>query len=185
MPIQIGQKKESDFTDPLGLLSDCHRRIEHFLAVLIKLCGKAQGGSLDAEEGELLEKALAYFRDAAPMHTADEEHSLFPRLRASGQSEAALARLAELEYEHVLAGRDHEIVDSLGRRWLREGRLAPGDSVQMTQALKRLSEIYSRHIALEDRELFPLADRLLGPEELAAVGREMADRRGIKRGIKR
>src|ERR1700694_2567703 len=101
MPIQIGQK-ESDFTDPLGLLSDCHRRIEHFLAVLIRLCDKAQGGPLDAEREDLLKKALAYFRNAAPKHTADEEHSLFPRLRASAASEAPLARLAELEFETVL-----------------------------------------------------------------------------------
>src|SRR6266481_5954066 len=102
MPIQIGHK-ESDFTDPLGLLSDCHRRIEHFLGVLIKLCDKAKGGSLDAGEGELLDKALAYFRNAAPKHTADEEHSLFPRLRVAAESEAPLARLAQLEFEHELA----------------------------------------------------------------------------------
>ncbi len=30
MPISIGQKLESDFRNPLGLLSDCHRRIERF-----------------------------------------------------------------------------------------------------------------------------------------------------------
>ena len=28
-----------------------------------------------------LESALRYFREAAPKHTADEEESLFPRLR--------------------------------------------------------------------------------------------------------
>jgi hemerythrin-like domain-containing protein len=180
MPIQIGQKKESDFTDPLGLLSDCHRRIEHFLAVLIRLCDKAKGGSLEADETELLDKALAYFRNAAPKHTADEEHSLFPRLRAAAESEAPLARLAQLEFEHELAARDHQIVDSLATRWQNEGRLAPEDGVRLTEALERLSEIYRRHIAVEDRELFPLANRLLRPDELAAVGREMAERRGLK-----
>ena len=181
VPIQIGQKKESDFTDPLGLLSDCHRRIEHFLAVLIRLSGRAERGSLDATETELLEKALTYFRNAAPKHTADEERSLFPRMRASGRAEAPLARLAELEHEHEVAARDHEMVDVIARRWLGEGKLTPEDSVQMTRALERLSEIYRRHIAVEDNELFPLASQLLRPEELAAVGREMADRRGIKK----
>jgi hypothetical protein len=33
MPIVIGAKRESDFTDPIGMLSDCHRRIEMFLNV--------------------------------------------------------------------------------------------------------------------------------------------------------
>jgi len=181
MAIQIGQKKESDFTDPLGLLGDCHRRIEHFLGVLVRLSTKARGGSLDSAEKELLERALAYFRNAAPKHTADEEDSLFPRLRASAASDAPLARLDELEHEHELAARDHEIVESSGRCWLAEGILAPEQGARMVQALERLAGIYSRHIAVEDTELFPLASRLLQPEELAEVGREMADRRGIKR----
>ena len=37
MPIVIGAKPESSFTDPLGMLSDCHRRIEMFLNVLVRL----------------------------------------------------------------------------------------------------------------------------------------------------
>jgi hemerythrin-like domain-containing protein len=184
MPVQIGQKKESDFSDPLGLLSDCHRRIEHFLGVLIQLAGHAKDSSsclLSVEEAGLLDKALTYFRNAAPKHTADEEYSLFPRMRASTQAEAALARLAELEHEHKAAALDHEIVDSIGRRWLSEGALIPEDSGRMAQALERLAAIYSGHIAMEDEELFPLAARLLRPEELAEVGREMAGRRGIQR----
>lgn len=36
MPIIIiGRKPESSFADPLGLLNDCHRGIEHFLRLLI------------------------------------------------------------------------------------------------------------------------------------------------------
>lgn len=37
MPVTIGAKRESDFTDPLGMLSDCHRRVERFLQALIKV----------------------------------------------------------------------------------------------------------------------------------------------------
>jgi len=37
MPIVIGAKRESDFTDPIGMLSDCHRRIEMFLNVLVRV----------------------------------------------------------------------------------------------------------------------------------------------------
>ena len=33
MPIQIGQGADHSFDEPLGLLSDCHRRIEQFLGV--------------------------------------------------------------------------------------------------------------------------------------------------------
>lgn len=37
MPIVIGAKRESDFTDPIGMLGDCHRRIERFLNVLLTI----------------------------------------------------------------------------------------------------------------------------------------------------
>jgi hypothetical protein len=39
----------------------------------------------DTELRNALETALKYFREAAPMHTADEEESLFPLLRLLGR----------------------------------------------------------------------------------------------------
>jgi len=177
MPVQIGQKRESDFSDPLGLLSDCHRRIERFLAVLMKIADRAGGSELDPEERAALETALAYFRDSAPKHTADEEDSLFPRLRA----QASLDSLAELESDHQAANRDHALVDALGRRWLEGRKLTAQDNGELVAALARLSRMYARHIAVEDRELFPLAARLLPADQLAEVGREMADRRGVSK----
>ena len=179
MPIQIGQKKESDFTDPLGLLSDCHRRIERFLAVLIKISQKRSGGTIPDEERASLETALTYFRNSAPKHTADEEDSLFPRMRSSKDAAAAVECLERLEGDHIAAGQDHEIVDSLGRAWLDQGILTPAQSAQLNDALERLSALYARHIAIEDRELFPLAGRILDAGELSRVGQEMAQRRGI------
>ena len=178
MPVQIG-RKESDFSNPLGLLSDCHRRIENFLAVLVRVANQAGSAPLQAAEREALDKSLAYFRNSAPKHTADEEESLFPRLRSSGNGASALACLAELEADHQAAARDHDLVDALGRAWLAAGILAPGQLQQMRDALSRLSDMYRQHIAVEDRELFPLAATLLPPEQIAEVGREMAERRKV------
>ena len=177
MPVQIGQARESDFSNPLGLLSDCHRRIERFLGVLIRVCEQRHGGRLETGERTALETALTYFREAAPKHTADEEESLFPRLRGAA---AALDCMAQLEGDHQTAGRDHEIVDEIGRRWLDEGTIAGERFREMTQALERLAGLYARHIAIEDGDLFPLAAKVLAAGELHAVGREMAERRGIK-----
>ena len=171
-PVQIGQR-ESDFSNPLGLLSDCHRRIERFLGVLMKLSETKQGGAFDQEEAASLLSALDYFRDAAPKHTADEEESLFPRMRAAG----ALAGLSDLESDHQVAESAHREVDALGRRWLAEGRLPEGPARRMTGLLGQLAEMYSRHIAVEDHEIFPEAARVLNAGQLAAVGREMKTRR--------
>ena len=38
MPVQIGAKTHN-FTDPTGLLSDCHRRVEMFLGTLEAVAG--------------------------------------------------------------------------------------------------------------------------------------------------
>jgi hypothetical protein len=49
MPIVIGAKRESSFTDPIGLLGDCHRRVERFLAVLVHVAEQAHGEPFTGE----------------------------------------------------------------------------------------------------------------------------------------
>ncbi len=127
-----------------------------------------------------MERALAYFRNSAPKHTADEEDSLFPRLRKSGSAESELVCLAELEDDHQAAARDHELVDALGREWLAAGALTAERVGQLGEALARLSNTYRRHIDIEDHQLFPLAARVLAPDQIAEVGQEMAERRGVR-----
>ena len=77
MPTVIGAKRESDFEDPIGMLGDCHRRIERFLNALFTIATDAKGGPLTNEQQATLTTSLRYFREAAPKHTADEEESLF------------------------------------------------------------------------------------------------------------
>src|SRR2546423_386382 len=107
MPVVIGAKRESDFNDPVGLLSDCHRRIERFLNVLITVTGEAQGGPLTDEQKTSFGAPLLFFREAAPKPTADEEESLFPRLRriAAAEMHAVVARIDALEQDHERAAR--------------------------------------------------------------------------------
>jgi hemerythrin-like domain-containing protein len=172
MPVQIGQR-ESAFSNPLGLLGDCHRRIERFLSVLVTLSRTRQGGPLESAEAESLLAALDYFRTAAPQHTADEEESLFPRLRAAG----APASLDELESDHQFASAAHDEVDALGRAWLEAGVLPTESARRMAGLLQQLAGAYASHIAVEDTEVFPAAARVLNAEQIAAVGREMENRR--------
>jgi len=180
MPIQIGQV-ESTFSDPLGLLSDCHRRIERFLDTLLRVTELRAGAALNHDERSALENALNYFEHAAPNHTADEEESLFPRMmeHAALSNPVALAVIAELEDGHERAAAAHEDVDRLGRAWLRDNALPPADAAELLKTLRELKTFYQRHIAAEDNELFPMAGRMLDAAELAAVGAEMQARRRI------
>lgn len=181
MPITIGKKIESDYSNPLGLLSDCHRRIETFLDVLMRVTNQARGAGLNEDQRHALEVALRYFREAAPTHTRDEEESLFPRMLASTDARArsAIALLDGLHADHELADAGHAEVEALGSQWLSEGALSIRSTDRLTELLDQLHSTYQKHIAVEDGEVFPLAGQILSDAELAAVGIEMATRRSI------
>lgn len=139
------------------------------------------GRPLTEPQQSELRAALDYFAEAAPKHTADEEESVFPRLRRSKDeaAEHALDLVTTLEHDHEEADAHHRAIDALGRRWLTAGQLTSDDIHDFGNRLQVLQAIYGRHIAIEDRELFPAAARLLSPEELRSIGREMAARRGV------
>ena len=182
MPVVIGGKRESDFTDPIGMLGDCHGRIVRFLQVLVTLTTGTKGGTLNPEQRSALATSLWYFRESAPKHTADEEESLFPRLRrlcTSGIA-AVLAKADALEEDHACADRHHAEVDRLGQLWLQQGRLSTEDAARLSMLASQLSDLYRRHIGIEDREVFPFAAATLTAADLASIGAEMAARRGLK-----
>jgi hemerythrin-like domain-containing protein len=181
MPVRIGAPRESDFTDPIGMLSDCHRRIERFLQALIEITQEVQGQPLRTEQRSALETSLRYFREAAPRHTADEEESLFPRLRRmnSSEAQAALARVDSLEQDHKQAERKHSEVERLGQEWLSRGQLPTGQVARLQYLLAELSVLYQQHIRIEDTEVFPSAKRLLSGDDRTLIGAEMAARRGL------
>ena len=181
MLVKIGQSADHGFDKPLGLLSDCHRRIEQFLGVLITITEAHNGGELPDADRRALERALQYFSSAAPRHSADEEESLFPRLRACGAQEAraAMDAVDRLEADHRVADEHHKAVDTLGRRWLEAGSLHADDVASLIRHLTSLERLYRAHIAVEDRELFPVAGKVLNTADLEAIGREMAARRNV------
>lgn len=179
MPIQIGDKARS-FSNPTGLLSDCHRRIEMFLRVLDRIAVIIDR-PLTKDDRSSLETALRYFREAAPMHTADEEESLFPRLRQMFHPdvESAIERLTPLEEDHRQAAIMHARVEELGQRCLREGKLSSAEAEVFGRTVADLMSIYTEHISLEDNLVFPLAAKLLSDTDKAAIAEEMATRRNI------
>jgi hemerythrin-like domain-containing protein len=179
MPVQIGARVHS-FTDPTGLLSDCHRRVEMFLGMLGAAANKLEEGSND-ETRRLLESALHYFAHAAPKHTADEEESLFPRMRRLSKPEitSALETLASLEEEHRWAEPLHAEVEQVGKKYLTGATLSPDEVAGFRQSVARLAAMYANHIRVEENLVFPLAARLLPAADKAEIAREMASRRDV------
>jgi hemerythrin-like domain-containing protein len=181
MTIQIGGQRDAGFDEPLRLLSDCHRRIERFLDILLRVTRASNGGKLDEESRRALVTALRYFREAAPKHAADEEDSLFPRMRSkpAGQDASLMAVVARLESDHEVVREGHDQVEQLGNRWLEQNALPEAEVRKLVDHLENLQRAYAEHINIEDTHVFPAAGRMLEPAELAEIGREMASRRGL------
>jgi len=179
MPVQIGAKAHS-FSDPTGLLSDCHRRIEMFLGALQNIA-KVIDCPLTSEARAALESALRYFRESAPKHTADEEESLFPRLRRlqDPEIEGALATLDALEGDHRKAEALHAEVDALGIQCLDHESLPVKNADRFRRAVSDLASIYAEHIRVEDEVVFPAAKRRLSSPQQSAIANEMASRRNL------
>lgn len=180
MPVQIGAAVHN-FSDPTGLLSDCHRRIEMFLGSL-EVVAKVIDRPLTDETGRVLASALRYFREAAPNHNADEEESLFPRLREVHHPDvqSALARLEALEKDHRWAAPLHAEIERLGQQYLSKGSLSEAETEEFRKAVSSLASMYQQHISVEDGVVFPVAERLLSSSARAAIADEMATRRKVR-----
>ena len=179
MPILISQQLDSDFSDPIGLLTDCHRRIENFLKAVHIVAVQCAGKELVDEQGTILQSSLRYFSEAAPKHTLDEEESLFPRMLAHGDTRRILELLNPLEADHRELQEHHKRIDELGRKWLANDFLAENELTHLLTLLSKANAIYTAHIAKEEGEVFPLARHLLGTPEMQDLGKEMAARRGL------
>jgi hemerythrin-like domain-containing protein len=176
MAVQIGAKPDSGFDNPLGMLVDCHRRIERFLQVLCGVAERSHGRKLVDGEKTAVADALRYFRTGGRRHTADEEVSLFPRLRAV-EGAVGLDELNELESDHGQAEELHATVDALYTRWIETGSLDANDQELMMRTTRQLQLLYEAHIKVEEGIVFPRATEALDQRTIAEMGREFAERR--------
>ena len=62
------------------------------------------------------------------------------------------------------------------RAWL--AKIEAGEALPPPPEIDAFVEGYERHTAREEQELFPMAERLLGPLELDPIGQSMRLRRG-------
>jgi|SRR5580692_4441644 hemerythrin-like domain-containing protein len=176
MTVQIGANLDSGFDDPIGMLTDCHRRIERFIDVLCLVVERAQNTTLSGEEAKAVEAALEYFRVGGVRHNEDEEESLFPRLGGPA-GEDSMVELAGLRHDHEVAGNLHAQVESLYRKWIAEGKLDEFDGQALLGATKKLKALYAVHIQVEEQVVFPRASRTLDDATLQQIGQEFKNRR--------
>ncbi|HUH64646.1 MAG TPA: hemerythrin domain-containing protein [Terracidiphilus sp.] len=176
MGIQIGARPDSGFDDPIGMLMDCHRRIEHFLNLLCVVVDRARGRALSAEETEAVQAALQYFRVGGKRHNADEEESLFPRLRGENNG-GQFNEIHGLEEDHRSADALHASVEALYNRWISAGSLQSDEDRRLSANTLQLKSLYAGHIQIEEQIVFPRAADALDSAAIEAMGREFRERR--------
>jgi hemerythrin-like domain-containing protein len=168
------------FDAPFALLDACHERVRRSLALLERLGAYLCQRGADAAARDAAQDVLRYFAQAAPAHHEDEERHVLPLLQASG--DAVLQALAQrLLDDHAGIRRAWSALEP-HLRALAAG--TPVDADAMLAAAADFVRAHDGHLEREDGLAFPAAARLAAeqpghPANVAAMGREMAARRGV------
>ena len=171
-----GSKDAPAPTTPLEILLGCHARIRHFMQ-LSRTLAEAEGVAL-TEIAEAAAAVFGYFSHALPLHHADENQSLFPRLRDALPPGALVREAAETMVEQ------HRAIDELVAELLflcsslrRLPEHLPGQARQLQDVTAALGQIFAAHLLLEETVVFPAFQQLLTPAQIKQIFREMHQRR--------
>jgi hemerythrin-like domain-containing protein len=165
------------FDQPVEMWLACHERVQRFAALLGRLAAHLHRHGADDEAQMTAASIRRYFNEAAPRHHEDEEVDMFPRLRDaldSARDQAVLDVLDAVEADHLeMAGLWRTLDRVLAE--IARGQRAPIDPA----LIDRFATMYRHHIDSEERVLLPALKRVLSGSEWQAIGRAMAERRGL------
>jgi iron-sulfur cluster repair protein YtfE (RIC family) len=142
-------------SDLVGLLLDCHERIRRFTAL-----AQTIGLRRDAPDAEVIEACASverYFARALPLHVADEEESILPRLR--GLDPELDRALSHMHVQHQ--GHAAPLARLLGA--LAAVAVAPeaaASRAHLAAVATELEQAFEEHLALEESVIFPRLARL-------------------------
>ena len=169
-------KLDCELDDPIGMLQIAHRKLKRSLHVIWVIADRAAGRKLTGEEMTAVQSAMDCVRVVGAQHIADEEESLFPRLREetiSGDSE----ELNVLEENRRQADRLHTMVETLYSAWISVGELRLEDQMRLQSCTEKLKSLYEQHIQIEEQIVFPRAKRVLDDRVITAMVQEFRARR--------
>lgn len=160
------------FDEPFEMLAACHERVERMLVLLQRLAEHLPQHGADASARQAARDVMRYFDIAGPAHHEDEERHVFPAVLARGDAalQPVIGRLlqehrAMVEAWAALRGQLARIAD--------KGAATP-------PAWQAFAALYRKHIEAEEGLAYPAARALTDADARAAMGREMARRRGAR-----
>lgn len=161
--------------EPLEMLHACHGRIRAQLTTLTRLAQWLPQHGADEQARRAAHSVMRYFDLAAVNHHRDEEDDLLPAmLEAVDAAERSRleALIGRIVAEHV----------ELAARWVEMrallAQIDAGRNVALGEdQVLRFAAVYETHIRMEDDEILPWAERLLGAEAVSRISHSMTDRR--------
>ncbi len=170
-PLNSSPTKTEDAVD---LLMGCHQRIRHFTAVAVKLA-HAQGATAE-EIVQAVSSVYRYYSISLPLHEADEEQTLRPRLDAIGDD--------KLRHALVAMNDQHQAIDDLLERLLplltmvrNNPQTLHATGGEMCSITKALEEMFRAHLQMEEEVIFPAIREALPENTRAEMLSEMKGRR--------
>lgn len=161
--------------DAVDLLLACHDRIRNFTGIALRLAD-AEGAGADAISNAA-EAVHRYYSIALPLHEADENESVYPRLERRLTEAGERASLRSMVDQH---GPIDAVVARLIPVWSdikdHPEKLA-GHVTSMRADAQQLQDLWTEHLALEEKIVFPLIRDRLTPEDLRDIHLEMKQRR--------
>lgn len=150
---------------PIEVLMHEHRVIERVLDALTAFTGALSAGT--PGERERLASFVEFLRGFADRcHHGKEEDILFRAMIDRGlprETGPIGIMLEEHDMGRALVGRLADIADA-------SGPLDPAEQVAVRSAAASFVQLLRDHIAKEDNVLYPLAQRVLPPEAMDAMG---------------
>jgi len=83
---------------------------------------------------------------------------------------AGLGVARSIRHHHRRAEAQHQETDATIHQWMLEGEISKGKIGRLRAILADLSELYERHILLEETDIFPLVGDTLGTRAEVMLG---------------
>ena len=176
MLINLSLRRTTGAQDLVDLLGRCHLRIRHFVALACEIAHRREASPDQVTQA--CADAARYFSEALPLHIADEEESIAPRLR--GLRPEVDDALDAMSAQHGHHAPQLELLLCA----LAEVRRAPFDEnarAELAAVAGPLKAEFEEHLALEERLIFPVIRQTLPQETQALIIDELRRRRRAPR----
>jgi hemerythrin-like domain-containing protein len=156
----------------LKIVHEEHQALGAMLQTLRILSSRLRADA-KAEDFALV-RAILFYIDEFPekRHHANESNVLFPRLRARSPEAAAVLDRLDKEHAHSQAS-----VRELEHLLLAFEQMGESRHKAFSDALEHFIEFYAHHMQVEEKEVLPLADRLLNGDDWDAVNAAFEEHR--------